>query len=245
MKKIVYLLLAMAIALNCFASCNATSDQNTTGSEHTGSVVSESNEFVSPDDEARAVHTVSAENKDGLKMEITVHGYRSESLNREFYVKSNEYFTVDVKVTNTSEKPLWQWLPTYCRNGGGIPHNHEIGFDISCGEYGLSSSSIGFMCPTGIDIWKLEPGETYEWQLKLAAGEEKWDGSYDLPADEDGRYAGIALYDQAIYSEGVCTFAGEFFFGYRTSKIGDRNDFSLSVPLTVDVVYISAKPNGG
>ena len=132
MKKIVYLLLAAAIALNCFASCNATPDQNTTGSEHTGSVVSESNEFVSPDDEARAVHTVSAENKDGLKMEITVHGYRSESLNREFYVKSNEYFLVDVKVTNTSEKPLWQWLPTYCRNGGGIPHNHEIGFDISC-----------------------------------------------------------------------------------------------------------------
>lgn len=81
--------------------------------------------------------------------------------------------------------------------------------------------------------------------LLLAAGEEKWDGAYDLSADGTGNRAGISLYDQAIYSEGVCTFAGEFFFGYRTSKIGDRNDFSLSVPLTVDVVYISAEPNGG
>ena len=240
MKKMLIWLLSMVMILTCLISCNIAPPEQTDGSSDS---TEPKKEFTAPADESRAEYTVSSSTADGLKMEITVHGYKSESLNKDFYVKNNEYFLVDVKVTNASEKPLWQWLPTDCRNGAD-PHNHEIYFDISCGEYALGSSSFGFDCPTAIDIWKLEPGETYEWQLKLAAGEEKWewDGAYDLPADGTGNCAGISLYDQAIYSDGVCAFSGDFSFDYGLS-MEDSNDRSLSVPMEIDVVFVSSEPS--
>ena len=253
MKKLLFLLLAVAIAMNCFVSCNVSPTENTTGlaipgGDHTsGSDPSEeqpegTNAFVIPEDETSAVHTATVENTDGLRMEITVHGYQSESLNKTFYVKNNEYFLVDVKVTNTSDTARWQWLPTCCRNLDSA-HNHEIGFELVNGEYKLNSSSFGFACPEATEIWMLEPGATYEWQLKLAAGEAKSGGEHDLSGDGKSYRAGIDLYGTDIYKDGVCTFAGEFSFGYKTSDAEHFNDFSISVPLSVDVVYISAEPS--
>ena len=253
MKKLLFLLLAVAIAMNCFVSCNVSPAENTSGlaipgGDHaSGSDPSDeqpagTNAFIIPEDETSAVHTATVENTDGLRMEITVHGYQSESLNKTFYVKNNEYFLVDVKVTNTSDAARWQWLPTYCRTSDPA-HNHEIGFELANGEYKLSSSSFGFACGALIDVWKLEPGATYEWQLKLAAGEVKSGGDYDLSGDGDGYRTGIDLYENDIYKDGVCTFAGEFSFGYKTSDAEHFNDFSISVPLSVDVVYISAEPS--
>ena len=93
-----------------------------------------------------------------------------------------------------------------------------------------------------IDVWKLEPGATYKWQLKLAAGEVQSGTDYDLPADVSGHYEGIVLYDEAIYTDGVCTFAGEISFGYMKTK-GDLNDFFLSVPMEIDVVFVSSEPS--
>lgn len=239
MKKILFLLLAMVIVLNCLASCNVGPAENTTGSVNSGEPSSGTNDFVIPDDETPVLYTVSADNADGLRMEVTVHGYKSESLNKDFYVKNNEYFLVDVKVKNTSDNDLYQLLPTECRNSDPS-HNHEIELDLAHGDYKLSSSSFGFMCRTAIEIWKLEPGETYEWQLKLAAGEVKSGGDdYDLPGDAEDW---IKLYGKDIYSDGICTFAGEFSFAYMKT-IGDLNDFFLSVPLSVDVLYVSSVPN--
>ena len=191
-------------------------------------------------DEKSAVYQVVESNADGLQIEVTVHGYRSEKLKKSFYVKNNEYFLVEVKITNIGAEALYQWLPTSCR--GSFPaHNHEIGFELVNGEYKLSSSSFGFVCPEMVEIWRIEPGETYEWTLKLAAGEVKSGGEYDLPVDGDGDLAGIDLYGADIYKDGVCTFAGELSFDYKTSDQEHFNDFSLSVPLSVDVVYISSE----
>ena len=191
-------------------------------------------------DEKNAVYQVVESNADGLHMVVTVHGYQSESLERDFYVKNNEYFLVEVKITNTGTEALYQWLPTFCR--GSFPaHNHEIGCELAHGDRKLSTSSFGFACTEMVEIWRLEPGETYEWTLKLAAGEVKSGGDYDLPGDGDGYSAGIDLYGNDIYKDGVCTFAGEFSFDYKTSDQDHFNDRSLSVPLSVDVVYISSE----
>ena len=229
----------MVMILTCLISCNVAPPEQTDGSSDS---TEPKKEFTAPADESRAEYTVSSSTADGLKMEITVHGYKSESLNKDFYVKNNEYFLVDVKVTNESENELYQWLGSYCRHSLEPSHNHEIGFDISHGEYQLHSSSFGFVCPMAIDVWMLEPGATYKWQLKLAAGEMQSGTDYDLPADVSGHYEGIVLYDEAIYTDGVCTFAGEISFGYMKTK-GDLNDFFLSVPMEIDVVFVSSEPS--
>ena len=243
MKKLLFLLLTIALVLSCLASCELNNAQDTTETAKFAEPISKSNDFEIPEDETRAVCTVSGENADGLTMEVTVYGYQSESLNKDFYVKNNEYFLLNVKVTNTSGNPLWQWLPTYCRHTVGEAHNHEIELDLSHGEYRLSSSSFGFACGDLIDKWRLEPGDTYEWQLKLAAGEVKSGAAYDLPGDGKTYGAGIDLYENDIYDGGICTFEGALSFGYQTSDDGQKNDFSLSVPLTIDVVCVSAEPN--
>ena len=252
MKKLLILFVSVIMLLNCLSSCDMTpaestseslnSSESTSGSLSSGEPTEEKKGFVIPEDETEVLCTVSADNADGLQMEITVHGYQSESLNKDFYVKNNEYFLVDVKVTNTSENPLWQWLPTYCRTLMGTPHNHEIKFDLSHGKYQLDSSSHGFACPDLIDVWKLEPGVTYEWHLKLAAGEVK-NGidDYDLPFDGESYRAGIVLYEEDIYSEGSCTFAGAFSFAYKVSEGEHGNIVTLSVPMEIEVVFISAE----
>lgn len=252
MKKLLILFVSVIMLLHCLSSCDMTpaestseslnSSESTSGSLSSGEPTEEKKGFLIPEDETEVLRTVSADNADGLRMEITVHGYQSESLNKDFYVKNNEYFLVDVKVTNTSENPLWQWLPTYCRTLMGTPHNHEIKFDLSHGKYQLDSSSHGFACPDLIDVWKLEPGVTYEWHLKLAAGEVK-NGidDYDLPFDGESYRAGIVLYEEDIYSEGSCTFAGAFSFDYKLSEEKGLNTTSLSVPMEIDVVFVSAE----
>ena len=242
MKKLLILFVSVIMLLSCFSSCDTTPAESASGSLGLGEQTEEKKGFVIPEDETEVLRTVSADNADGLRMEITVHGYQSESLNKDFYVKNNEYFLVDVKVTNTSENPLWQWLPTYCRTLMGTPHNHEIKFDLSHGKYQLDSSSHGFACPDLIDVWKLEPGVTYEWHLKLAAGEVK-NGidDYDLPFDGESYRAGIVLYEEDIYSEGSCTFAGAFSFDYKLSEEKGLNTTSLSVPMEIDVVFVSAE----
>lgn len=242
MKKLLILFVSVIMLLNCLSSCDTTPAESTSGSLSPGEQTEEKKDFVIPEDETRTVYTVSDENADGLKMEVTVHGYQSESLGKDFYVKNNEYFLVDVKVTNTSENPLWQWLPTSCRALMGTPHNHEIEFDLSYGGYKLHSSSHGFACPSLIDVWKLESGVTYEWHLKLTAGEVK-NGidDYDLPFDGESYRAGIVLYEEDIYSEGSCTFAGAFSFDYKLSEEKGLNTASLSVPMEIDVVFVSAE----
>ena len=203
---------------------------------------------TAPYDEEAIDYTVSSTNDEGIVLKITAHGYQSKSENRNFYAKSNEYFLIDVEVTNGSSKPIYYFLPRYC-NEDVLPHNHEVGFELSCGEYDLHSSSSGFIVArTNTENYlmrTLAPGETQSWQLKLAAGETSAD-DFDLPADGKAYPSGIKLYGPEIYTDGVCTFAGNVFFDYAGSDtqlpraVCDRR---LSVPLSVDFLYVQPKSN--
>ena len=242
MKKLILFLLCISLLLS---SCGVH-----TGGE-TGSASSESTTGSAapvpsvPYDEEKAEHTVSAVSDDGIVLKITAHGYRSQSENRNFYAKSNEYFLIDVEVTNGSTAPIYYFLPRYC-NEDTLPHNHEIGFDLSCGEYDLHSSSSGFIIArTGTNdklTQTLAPGATHSWQLKLAAGETSAD-DFDLPADGKAYPSGIKLYGPELYTDGVCTFEGSVFFHYAGSDTllpRSAYDRVLSVGLSVDFVY---RPN--
>jgi hypothetical protein len=244
MKKILLSLLLLAFVLSCFVSCIPATPNDTTNSDDDAkNPPAVDINFISPSDEESALYTVSRTSDHGLNLVITLHGYKSESLNKDFYVKNNEYFLVDVKLTNESENALYQWLPTYCRHSFDPSHNHEIGFDISHGEYKLHSSSFGFTCGMLTDIWTIEAGESYEWQLKLAVGEPQ-SGEQDLPVDgTEGSLMGIKLYEKAIFDDNVCIFDGEFSFTYMQSKDKNENDCSISVPISIETVYVSSVAN--
>ena len=192
-----------------------------------------------PTDEKRATHTASATCADGLTIEVTLHGYQSQSLSKDFYVKNDEYFAVDVKITNTSDHPVYQYLPTSCRESNP-PHNHEIDVDLELDNYTLCTSSFGFTCAEAPNAWTLEPGKTYEWNLKLAAGEAS-DVQFDLPADGNAWTTGIQLYDDSIYTNGSCIFSGNIIFSYKKNNETNRNDFALLVPLSIEVIHITKK----
>jgi hypothetical protein len=319
MKKLLLLILTVAIALGCFASCSYL-DFGSLGSNQSTDITA--NYFDSPEDEEKAAYTVTQTDENGLTLEVTIHGYKSESLGKEFYVKNNEYFLADVKLTNGSDTPVYQFLPTACRDSSPA-HNHEISFDIANGDHKLNSSSNGFTCPEMTEVWTIEPGASYEWQLKLAAGklestniaqfpgfgtitesnketEEVHDKapqesaqihsilsqssiyyyntafsqdgniSYEtytligdhtfivngssfsytfitngsvsytgaLPLDGDDSYV-IRLYDSSVFPDNVCVFAGDLSFGYMKSSDGTVNDLSVSVPLSIEVVFVS------
>ncbi len=313
MKKILSLLLTVLVALNCFVSCSYLDNGN---GDDPNQPNDEKVYFDVPEDEAPAEQTVTQTNENGLKLEVTLHGYKSESLGKDFYVKNNEYFTVDVKLTNESADSVYQYLPTSCRESTPS-HNHEISFDIANGDYKLHSSSFGYTCPEKTDVWEIKAGQSYEWHLKLAAGkplsysisdstdgkgndkkDEKDARSDSHVADENkssqngnvqfyestyvisgGSFGSdfifntdsssssyyfvvggnavvitgmlpsdfsdsekLRLYEEAIFTDNVCTFKGPLSFGYMKSSDGFQNDLSVSVPLSVDVVYVSPLP---
>lgn len=235
MKKIFLLILCTAMLL-CSCNINPPPPQATDDTTDPPNI-----QFTSPEDEKEVSHHVSMTDDNGVNMEVTLHGYRSESQNKLFYVKNNEYIIANIKITNSSNKPIYQFLPTYCRESE-IPHNHEIGFDIFCGEYALHSPYAEFVCTELIDIWTLEPGKTYEWTLKLAAGEVVYE-NYDLPADGFARDSGIKLYDKTLYPNGSCIFEGNFSFAYQTSGGINPNEYSITLPCAFEVIYIP--DNGG
>ena len=243
MKKFFLFLLCAALLL---CSCDTSRSEGTPQSSSSGTTSGTVN--IVPVGEATIAYTVSETNDDGISLKITAHGYRSESNDLEFYAKSNEYFLIDVEVTNGSENPVYYFLPRYC-NEDTLLHNHEIGFDLSCGEYDLQSSSTGFIIARTSNetehVRTLKPGETHAWQLKLAAGEISAD-DFDLPADGKAYLSGIKLYGPEIYNDGICTFTGTVFFGYSKSEVQlvkSVYESVLSVPLSVSFVYISSEPN--
>ena len=241
MKKLFSLFLALALIF--LTACNTKPSVVTESSS--SSIKAESAPSVTPPDEETILHTASTASDDGVTLKIAAHGYRSKSSRMDFYAKSNEYFLIDVEVTNGSSEPIYYFLPRYC-NEDVLPHNHEIGFDLSCGEYDLHSSSSGFIIaiPHNIEddyIRTLAPGETHTWQLKLAAGEISAD-DFDLPADGKAYPSGIKLYGPELYTDGICTFEGTVFFGYSKSEFPmprSVHDLLLSVPLSVGFVYVS------
>ena len=176
--------------------------------------------------ETPATYVFLQNNGDGLQIKVTVHGYRRSDRGKLFYVKNNEYITVDVQVANFSAVPVYQWMP----------RNHEIDFDISHGKYQWNAAlpDVG-----KYEQWTVEPGETYEWQMQFVAGEM----NYDLPDDGKIDLNDFELYGEEIYSEGICTFSGNISFAYAKSEDEPENSQLLSVPVSFNVLYVSSEPN--
>lgn len=243
MKKFLFLLTLFICSASLLCSCNAYVDeQATTQTEKPPQT--ETNIFQPPSDERSAFYTAAVSNDDGVSLQITAHGYASESLNKNFYIKNNEYFLVDVTVTNDSMHNVHYFLPTYC-NEDSVPHNHEIGFNLSCGEYHMHSSSSGFIKERAENVRVLLPGESRTWQLKLAAGKTVYE-NFDLPADGKAYPSGIKLYGSRLYDYGACIFKGSVFFGYSESYMQANtgiHDLTVSVPLAFEAVYISTEPS--
>lgn len=229
------------------AETSATSESNneTTSSESSASATElpiVEPPAVAPADEVRAQRTFSvSEAPNGITLEVTVYGYSSETLGKDFYVKSNEFFRADVKVTNTSEKSFWQFLPTFCRENMNDKHNHEIEFSLSDGKgHALhSTDSFGKGCPEMIDIWEIKAGESYEWRVTVAAGENTYgEGKGDLTVS-DYPWLGIALYDRSIYENDMLEFSGNFSFSYSAKSETSSNELTVKLPVSLTVVYIT------
>ena len=250
MKKFFILLLAFTMTLS-IASCHIPPEDTHTSGTDTAILPSPPKGFVSPADEISATKTFTASNEDGLVMEITLHGYASESLGEEFYVKSNEYFRAHVKITNTADQ-MYQQTTVAC-HGDTLSHNHELKIDITDGnEHALVLSSFGFMHPDLLRPWIFREKSTEEWHLKLAAGEEcivdmKTDAEkvaeIDLPSDGQDELplcaTGVALYDRNIYTNDALMFSGTISFPYAIfSGSSESNDKTLSCPLAVKVMYV-------
>ena len=193
---------------------------------------------VSPSDEKKVFCIYKQTNADGIFIQISIAGYQSESLGKEFYVKSNEYFTVDVTVKNTSSRTFYRTVYTDCSESS-VPHSHEDGLDLSYKENELCPSVIGFSCGQTVSREALKPGESYTYQLKYAPGTEVTSG-FDLPGDGTDYAAGVKLYDEVFYTffdNGSCTFEGYFKFKYDTRI--NSGSVSFWIPLSLEVVYVA------
>lgn len=257
MKKSLLLLLCLTLCLSILASCGGNADDTTamtttvtTTNEYyefmstcldhqctTAASVETTTEaippvtvptFVSPSDEAAATRVFTAKSPDGLEITVTMHGYQSESLGKAFYAKRSEYMTVDVTLTNTSDASIYQFVPTTCVD----THAHEIECILASeGGQKLTRSTYVEECSPLIKVWELGAGESRTLTVKLAAGGPGEYKDYDLNH-------GIRLYDESIYTDAVCTFAGGVTFSYTLTEQGDymRNDRTVSIPVSVEFV---------
>ena len=242
--------------LNSYISRQPTSDTESTNTGHPGkqtamtnpnSAVETTNRGgnsviepapVSPSDEKKVFCIYKQTNADGIFIQISIAGYQSESLGKEFYVKSNEYFTVEVTVKNTSSRTFYRTVYTDCSESA-VPHSHEDGLDLSYKGNELCPSVIGFSCGQTVSREVLKPGESYTYQLKYASGTEVTSG-FDLPGDGTDYAAGVKLYDEVFYTffdNGSCTFEGYFEFEYSTQI--NSGSVPFWIPLSLEIVYVA------
>lgn len=209
-----------------------TDTTQTTETSGTQETVIPEDVFVSPDDEEKTTKTIVTENDDGMKMEVIIHGYKSESLGKEFYVKNNEFICIDAVITNNSEQIYKQFLPTYCHGS----HTHEIDVDIADGNGHKLTDRFAFgACPEAIQIWEIAAnGAQYGFKTKYVAGKYVW-------GNTDGNQLDIfTLYDSSIYTDGVCAFSGTVSFDYYPDEGDDetyKNTLTLKAGVAFDVVY--------
>ncbi len=246
MKKLLAILLFLAMIVS-LVSCDtnkiedtSASSTNSSSSETTDTSFSDGDletvqYFVSPADEKRTTKTIVKENDDGIKMEITFYGYASESLGKDFYMKHDEYIRAEVKITNGSEDPYYQTVPTCCVKGQN-PHRHEFDVDIAdANGHRLTINSAYEACPEMLYTWEIKVGETYAFRLNYVAGEALSDFRTGKTKVED-----FTLYDGSIYTDGVCEFSGDISFGYfePIDIIGQMNDREISADVAFEVVYV-------
>ena len=158
--------------------------------------------------------------RDGLRLDLTVRGYTSLSPEKDFYAKNDEALIICVRLANIAARPIYQWVPSTCKKD----HGHGVSADLSHGEYKLNCVP----CEGTLERREIGVGESVEWQLALFAGEV----CSEDPSD-------IRLYGEEIYENGFCTFAGNITFAYTVSESSVENDAVISMPISVEMLYVS------
>ncbi len=238
MKKILTMLLLSAMLVS-FASCNTNNTDNTTSTADSSTETTDATTdnggtndttmFVSPSDETNVTKTIVKENEDGIKMEITLYGYASERLGKEFYVKHDEYINAEVKITNGSDSSYYQTMPTFCSDML-IPHCHEVAMTLTdTNGHKLTNHTANRACFEKTSTWEIKAGETYRFWLRYVAGEAR----SDLGEGDNIAISDFILYND-IYTDGICEFSGNISFGYSD---GQQNDREIDADVTLEVVY--------
>ncbi len=197
------------------------------------------------DGETEATSVFTASNG-GVDMTVTVHGYSNKDKGYDFYVKNNDYFHVDVKVENNSGEEIYK-LNSSCIHGISGAENIELQTYIADAKGNeLTPNTAGMVYTDDLLLWSIPAGESYEWNLRLAAGEypnEFRDTPCDLKVDgieNGGLGSGIYLYGEEIYTNGICTFTGTITFRYSETDNGNYtiNDKALTADVTIPVLYV-------
>lgn len=166
--------------------------------------------------EISATKMYTTENEDGLSMEITFYGFSDKSRGLDFYVKSDDYFTLDVKIKNNSDKTYYHGKP-HIFSDGFDPYDLAVEMSDKNGN-ALDHSSYEKMISYGYEVWDIVPGWEKSFKIKLAAG--KYDAAkyddFDLAVDGNamGGHTGITLYKDEIYKDGLSDFSGIIKFSY-------------------------------
>ena len=193
--------------------------------------------------EETAAKTFTATADDGVKIEVTVGEYLNKSKGLDFYVNSDAYIPVKVKVTNGSGADIYRLDNCYV-HGTPAAQKIELRLDLGDGNgHKLTLSSQGLLYPDTVQLWSIAAGESYEWDLSLAAGEVSFSSSDAIDLDTDGHEGGvygIKLYGEDIYTDGVCVFSGSVTFTYSHSDGGYMtvNDKSVSADVFIPVVFV-------
>ena len=214
MKKILLILLYILI-ISSFASC-----QN-----------------APPEGEVKVTKTITVVHDLGVKMEIVIYGYKDESLGEEFYVKSNEAILTETTVTNTSDQPIYQYLPTWCRYEN-MGHNHEVRFSLyNKDNMQLNPSKSYEPCPNIYETWELLPHESETFTIELIAGTVWRDG---FSSENVPDISFFTLYDESIYTDGFCEFLGTISFdNFMLDKEAEYNERSaLFADVSLKVMYV-------
>ena len=186
--------------------------------------------------EATSVFT---DSNNGVNFTVTVHGYSNRGKGYDFYVKSNDYIIIDVKVTNNKSTAIYQLAP-YLGHGYDPSPNVElnIGFDDGNGHrLSFAHESLLLECLT--DLWSIDAGDEYSWRLRAAAAYFE-ESNYDLEPDSNDRGEGLKFYDESIYSGSMCEFSGTITFVYSDTNNGNStvNDLSITANVTIPVLYV-------
>ena len=167
--------------------------------------------FVSPEDEVKITKTFTGVNAYGMRMDISVQGYASESLGMDFYLKSNEENAFEFTLTNGMELDAWQFAPCIAM---------QFWFDVAESEQGGQIIKLYYT-----DMMTFAQAVSYN---ELPIGEVQTQRVRLYPADWQGS------------EENVCVRSGIVSFPYRFEGRGYGNTHSVSIELSYTEVFVSA-----
>ncbi len=167
--------------------------------------------FVSPVDEIKVTKTVSGVNIYGMRMNIFVQGYASESLGMDFYLKSNEENAFEFTLTNGTDEDIWQFAPDL---------THRFWFDVAESEQGGQLIDLYYTDMMGfahvLSFNKIAVGEVKTQSVRLWSAD--WQNA----------------------EENVCVRSGVIVFPYQLTDVYiGGNTHSVSIDFSYTEVFVS------